>query len=397
MMKFTDFSLSAVLQQKLAAAAFTDATPIQEQAIPRALEGKDLLATAQTGTGKTLAYLIPAIEHLNKQAGRGVEVLVLAPTRELAMQIVGEYEKIRSKRALPAALVIGGVPEKRQLTYLHAGARVVIATPGRLEDFLKRKLVDLRGVKMLVLDEADRMLDMGFLPQIRRVVSALPKQRQTMLFSATLEASIIRLVDDYLIEPERIAIGSISKPAESVTLDAYEVNAMQKGDALRELLYEEKGPTLVFARTKHGAERLAKTLKRDGFSATLIHGDRTQSQRVKALQGFNDGEYQILVATDIAARGIHVDGVTHVINYDLPQLAEDFIHRVGRTGRAGAEGKASSLVSGAEMIELRRMEKSFKLRIERKELTLDPLKSNEPSRNTLASRTIQRLPGEVFS
>jgi ATP-dependent RNA helicase RhlE len=396
-MMFSELPLSAMLQQKLAAANFTTPTPVQAEAIPTALEGRDLLATAQTGTGKTLAFLIPIIEHLLKSNTRHVEALILLPTRELAMQVADEYDKIRGRKLPAAALVIGGVPEKRQLAALRGGARLTVATPGRLEDFLSRRLVDLTHVQMLVLDEADRMLDMGFLPAIRRIVAALPKQRQTMLFSATLEASIVGLVKDYLKDPKRIALGSTLKPAATVDLFAYEVNAMKKADTLRAILYEEEGSTLVFARTKRGTERLAKNLVRDGFSATMIHGDRTQSQRVKALQGFDEGRYQILVATDIAARGIDIDSISHVVNYDLPALAEDFIHRVGRTGRAGQHGKASSIVSGAEVIDLHRIEKTLKLRIERRKIGEEAARRTSVSHNTLPSRTLSRLPGEVFA
>ena len=388
--------MSVALQQKLAAEQFITPTPIQAEAIPCALEGKDLVATAQTGTGKTLAFLIPIIEALTSSNGRKVEALVLVPTRELAMQIHGVFERLRGGKLAPAALVIGGLAEKKQLQSLRAGARLVVATPGRLEDYLRRNLIDLRHVRIAVLDEADRMLDMGFLPAITRILAVLPQQRQTMCFSATLEQSVAGLVDRYLRNPVRIALGSTLKPVESVELQAFEVNGMQKPDVLRQLLYQQKGRTLVFARTKRGTERLTKQLVRDGFAATMIHGDRTQSQRTAALSGFQDGSSKILVATDLAARGLHVQDIMHVINYDLPTLAEDFIHRVGRTGRAGACGLASTLVSGAEVIELRSMERTLKLHITRKTIAPD---DNIVARtqNTLASRTLTAMPGEVFA
>jgi ATP-dependent RNA helicase RhlE len=395
MMKFTELPLSAPLQQKLADNNFETTTPIQEAAIPFGLAGRDLMATAQTGTGKTLAFLIPIIEELSKCPAPGIQALVLVPTRELAMQVAEQYDMIRSRKLAPAAQVIGGLSEKKQLADLRAGAQLVVATPGRLEDYLRRRLVSLNTIKIVVLDEADRMLDMGFLPAIRRIMSVVPKKRHTMCFSATLEASVAGLVNEYLKTPERIAFGSVLKPSESVELHAFELTGMEKGDVLRQLLYAEKGQTLVFARTKRGTERLAKQLIRDGFSAAMIHGDRSQSQRSGALAGFQGGKYQVLVATDVAARGIHIDDVAHVINYDLPSIAEDFIHRVGRTGRAGAGGRATTLVAGAEVIELRRMEKILKLRIERK--TLDQTKRvHGKSRDTLSSRSITRLPGEVF-
>ena len=397
MTAFSQLPLSAALQQKLAAAEFLTLTPIQEQAIPPALEGKDVIGTAQTGTGKTLAFLLPIIEMLDREPSRQALALVLLPTRELAMQVHEQYEQLRSKAMPKAALVIGGVSEKSQITGLRAGSPLVIATPGRLQDFINRKLVDLRNVKMLVLDEADRMLDMGFLPAIRRIVSVLPIRRQTLCFSATLEQSVAGLVNDYMRNPVRVALGSVLKPAESVQLQAFEVRPGEKLDTLRQLLYGEKGQTLIFTRTKRGAQRLAKELTRDGFTAAEIHGDRTQSQRNGALSGFQEGRYQVLVATDIASRGLHVDDVAHVINYDLPKMAEDFIHRVGRTGRAGLQGRASSLVAGVEVMELRQIERTLQLRIERKQV--DASGSNLPKRivqNTLPSRTLSALPGEVF-
>lgn len=397
MTAFSQLPLSAALQQKLAAAEFLTLTPIQEQAIPPALEGKDVIGTAQTGTGKTLAFLLPIIEMLDREPSRQALALVLLPTRELAMQVLEQYEQLRSKSMPKAALVIGGVSEKAQITGLRAGSPLVIATPGRLQDFINRKLVDLRNVKMLVLDEADRMLDMGFLPAIRRIVSMLPIRRQTLCFSATLEQSVAGLVNDYMRNPVRVALGSVLKPAESVQLQAFEVRPGEKLDTLRQLLYGEKGQTLIFTRTKRGAQRLAKELTRDGFTAAEIHGDRTQSQRNGALSGFQEGRYQVLVATDIASRGLHVDDVAHVINYDLPKMAEDFIHRVGRTGRAGLQGRASSLVAGVEVMELRQIERTLQLRIERKQV--DASGSNLPKRiiqNTLPTRTLSALPGEVF-
>jgi ATP-dependent RNA helicase RhlE len=397
MTPFSELPLSAALQQKLAAAQFLTLTPIQERAIPPALEGKDVIGTAQTGTGKTLAFLIPIIEMLQREPSRQASALVLLPTRELAMQVHEQYEKLRGRGMPKAALVIGGVSEKTQIHHLRAGCGLVIATPGRLQDFIDRKLADLRQIKLLVLDEADRMLDMGFLPAIRRIVAMLPTSRQTLCFSATMEQSVAGLVHQYMRQPVRVALGSVLKPAESVRLKAYEVRPGEKPEVLRQLLDAEAGQTLVFTRTKRGAERLAKALARDGFSAAMIHGDRSQSQRNGALSGFQEGRYQVLVATDVASRGLHVDDVAHVINYDLPRMAEDFIHRVGRTGRAGSRGCATSLVTGSEVLELRDIERTLKLRIER--MQLDPSAAEQPKRpvqNTLSTRTLTALPGEVF-
>ena len=398
MTQFKDLPLSAGLQQKLAQYQFTTPTPVQASAIPPALEGKDVLATAQTGTGKTLAFLIPLIERLTlDESQRGISALILVPTRELAMQVHEQYEKLRARKAPPAALIIGGTSEQRQIQAVRQGASVVVATPGRLEDYLRRRLVDLSHVQILVLDESDRMLDMGFLPSIRRIVAALPRQRQTLCFSATLEASVANLVNDYMNKPVRVALGSTSKPADTVELQAFEVPLADKGEVLRQLLYSEKGQTLVFARTKRGTERLAKNLVRDGFAAAMIHGDRSQSQRNGALSGFEDGKFQVLVATDVASRGIHVDNVAHVINYDLPKIPEDFIHRVGRTGRMGSAGRASTLVSGAEVAELRTIERALKLKIARKQVNSDQPRTSRALRNTLPTRTLSRMPGEVFS
>ena len=398
MSTFSELPLSATLQQKLAAAQFINLTPIQQGAIPPALEGQDVIGTAQTGTGKTLAFLIPLIETLQREPSNHTTALVLLPTRELAMQVHEQYEQLRTRKMPKAALVIGGVSEKGQIQSLRAGSELVIATPGRLQDLMNRKFADLRHVTTLVLDEADRMLDMGFLPAIRRILAVLPAKRQTLCFSATMEQSVAGLVNEYMRNPVRVALGSVLKPAESVKLSAYEVRPNEKLDTLRQLLYAEKGQTLIFTRTKRGADRLAKELVRDGFNAAVIHGDRTQSQRNTALNGFQEGRYQVLVATDVASRGLHVDEVAHVINYDLPKMAEDFIHRVGRTGRAGFEGQASSLVAGAEVIELRHIERALKLKIERKQFDgAASVVSTRVVQNTLASRTLTALPGEVFA
>jgi ATP-dependent RNA helicase RhlE len=397
MTTFSELPLSAALQQTLAAAEFTTLTPIQERAIPPALQGSDVIGTAQTGTGKTLAFLIPLIEMLAREVSRQPSALVLLPTRELAMQVEEQYEQLRGNRLSKAALIVGGLSEKAQLQALRRGSALIIATPGRLQDFITRNLVNLRDTKVLVLDEADRMLDMGFLPAIQRILAILPTKRQTLCFSATLEQSVARLVNDYMRQPVRIALGSVLKPAASVELKAYEVRPNEKMDLLRQLLAAQEGQTLIFTRTKRGTERVTRELLRDGHNAAMIHGDRSQSQRNGALNGFQEGRYQVLVATDIAARGLHVDDVAHVINYDLPKIAEDFIHRVGRTGRAGLQGCASTIVTAAEVPDLRSIERTLQLRIERRQF--DPGSSDFPTRvveNTLASRTLTALPGEVF-
>jgi ATP-dependent RNA helicase RhlE len=363
---FSELPISQYMKDRLAAARFVTPTPVQEASIPHLLAGSDVVATAQTGTGKTLAYLVPMVEALLKSPQTpGIAALVLVPTRELAMQVVAQYDALRGKQLVPAALVIGGMAEQKQLMSLRHLARVVVATPGRLEDFMSRKLINLRGVRMLVLDEADRMLDMGFLPAIRRIASILPKERQTMCFSATMEASVAHLIRDYTKDPVRLSFGSTLKPSANVRLQAFEVLPFNKHEVLCSLLGDETGRCLVFTRTKRGADKLTSALTRDGFSTTTIHGDRSQSQRTAALTGFQKGRFRILVATDIASRGIHVQDIAHVVNYDLPELAEDLIHRVGRTGRAGSNGVASILIGRDQRSDLLKLERTLGIKIER--------------------------------
>ena len=381
MQSFTELPLSSYTQERLSLAKFSTPTPIQAAAIPQALAGKDVLATAQTGTGKTLAFLIPVIERLLGKVTPGISTLVLVPTRELAMQVVDQYNALRGNRLTPAVLVVGGLSEGQQLSALRRGARIVVATPGRLEDFLDRRLIDFRSLQVLILDEADRMLDMGFLPAIRRIASVLPRDRQTLCFSATLEASVVHLVNDYMRNPVRLAFGSTLKPSENVRVQAFEVAADRKQDMLHRLLSKETNRCLVFARTKRGAERLAKNLNREGFAAAMIHGDRSQSQRTAALTGFQQGRYQILVATDLASRGIHVEDIAHVINYDLPEVAENFIHRVGRTGRAGNLGVASTLFTRDQRTDLHQLERTLGLRMERMQADDSPLETRERKRS----------------
>jgi ATP-dependent RNA helicase RhlE len=370
MQSFTELPISAYMKERLANARFSIPTPVQAAAIPHALEGKDVLATAQTGTGKTLAFLIPVIEQLLKSKTPGIAALALVPTRELAMQVVAVFNTLRGSQLVPAALVVGGLAEGAQLNAIRKGARFVVATPGRLEDYLDRRLFNFNALRMLVLDEADRMLDMGFLPAIKRIASILPKERQTMCFSATMEASVAHLVKDYLKNPARVALGSTLKPAENVRMQAFEVAVDRKQEMLQRLLAKETGRCLVFSRTKRGTERITKSLNRDGFSAAMIHGDRSQSQRNSALAGFQQGRFRVLVATDLASRGIHVQDIVHVINYDLPDMAENFIHRVGRTGRAGGHGVATTLFSREQRSELFQLERTLGIRIER--LNADP-------------------------
>ena len=364
---FSELPLSTVLQNNLAQHGFVQPTPVQALAIPEQLLGHDVVITAQTGTGKTLAFLLPLLERLTKQSNPpGVSALILTPTRELAIQISQAFANLATGTGIRGAVVVGGLNEQTQLQAIRKGAHVVIATPGRLNDFLERKLIKLGSAHTLVLDEADRMLDMGFLPTIKKILAALPADRQTVFCSATIESSVAHLISAYLKNPVRIAVGSTTKPAEHIDLHVYEVEQNRKLGLLEKMLQEERGSFLVFARTKHGADRLAKKLVRSGSRAAAIHGDRSQSQRNLALLGFQQGSYRVLVATDVAARGVHVEGIAHVVNYDLPQVPEDFIHRVGRTGRAGLRGTASTFSTQSERGEIRKIERLLDLQLTRR-------------------------------
>jgi ATP-dependent RNA helicase RhlE len=364
MTQFNELSISAPLASNLTRLGYQTPTPVQAQAIEPALAGKDIVATAQTGTGKTLAFLLPLIERLAHK--KGINALILSPTRELAIQIDDAFQKLSPGSGLRSAVIVGGMSERAQLTSVRKGAQVLIATPGRLYDFLSRGLVQLGGVKVLVLDEADRMLDMGFLPTIERILAATPADRQTGFFSATMDPNVKHLVQRHVRDAVRIEVGATTKTADQVDLFVYEVDQAGKLDLLTSMLREEEGSFLVFARTKHGADRLAKRVSEAGFKTAAIHGDRSQGQRNQALKGFQDGYYRVLVATDVAARGIHVDGIAHVVNFDLPQAAEDFIHRVGRTGRAGARGVATTFALRMERGDVGKIERLIQMKLTRK-------------------------------
>ncbi len=400
--RFTDFNISDSLKNRLTNAGFTLPTPVQAKAIPPALEGADILATASTGTGKTLSFLIPMIQRMDANSvpstkgKRGpIRALILLPTRELAMQVLDAYWKLVPGSKNDAVLVCGGLSENNQLDQLDRGPRLVVATPGRLEDFLRRREVNINSVEMLVLDEVDRMLDMGFLPAIRRIVGAVPKTRQTMCYSATLDANIQEIVRDYVRNPVRIAIGQTSKPSDRVELRVYTVMQDQKLGLLDQMLREEQGTFLVFSRTKHGADRISKKLERLGHDADVIHGDRSQSQRTAALKGFQNGKHRILVATDVAARGIDVQDIAHVVNYDLPNASDDFVHRIGRTGRAGAKGVATTFVMPQEKHDARKLERELKIKFEwreadknlEKEVRNQPLDITAPGMDILQLET----------
>jgi ATP-dependent RNA helicase RhlE len=364
MKTFSELSLSALLKTNLARNGFTEPTSIQALAIEPALAGKDLVATAQTGTGKTLAFVLPILQALTeRRAPAGIRAVILSHTRERALQINETFVKMAAGSGVRAAVVVGGLNERTQLQSIRKGAQVLIATAGRWYDSLSRGLVNLGAVDILVLDEADRMLDMGFLPTIKRIIAAMPAARQTMFFSATIESSVKHLVETQVPNAVRIEVGSTTKPVDQVDLRLYEVEQDKKLDLLHSMLQSEEGSFLVFARTKHGADRLARRLKDLGLKTAAIHGDRSQNQRNQALHGFQDGQYRVLVATDVAARGIHVDAISHVVNYDLPQVPEDFIHRVGRTGRAGARGIASTFGTRSERSAVSQIERTLAIRL----------------------------------
>jgi ATP-dependent RNA helicase RhlE len=368
MKTFAELPLSALLKNNLEKHGFTRTTPIQARAIEPALAGEDLIATAQTGSGKTLAFVLPLIQLLGAQKSpAGIRAVILSPTRELASQIDETFTRMAAGTGVRSSVVVGGLGEASQLKAIRSGAQVLIATAGRLHDFLGRRLVNLSGVQILVLDEADRMLDMGFLPTIEKIMAAMPGDRQTLLFSATIESSVKHLVEKHAPRGRRIEVGSATKPVEKVDLHLYEVEPDRKLVLLESMLGREDGSFLVFVRTRRGADRLSKKLAVGGVKTAAIHGDRSQNQRNQALRGFQEGRYRVLVATDVAARGIHVDGISHVVNYDLPQVPEDFIHRVGRTGRAGAAGTASTFSSRSERAEIARIERALAIRLTRRE------------------------------
>jgi len=358
-MTFSTLGLTPSLLRSIDSRGYTAPTGIQAEAIAAGVQGRDVLGCAATGSGKTAAFLLPVLHRLIETPGRGTRALVLAPTRELASQILEEALIFAKGTPLRAAVVVGGVGMRPQEQALRAGVDLVVATPGRLLDHLRSGVARLDGVAHLVLDEADRMLDMGFLPDIRRILGYVPQGRQTMFFSATVPPEIARLAGDMLKDPARIGAERKAAPAASVTQHVYSVPATRKGALLVALLEQNVvGDVLAFTRTKHRADRLAKFLVQAGIRADRIHGNRSQGQRTTALSGFKDGKLRVLVATDIAARGIDVDKLGHVVNFDLPNCPEDYIHRVGRTGRASSSGDAFTFVSPEDESEFRRIEKA---------------------------------------
>ncbi len=375
-MKFEDLGLLPELLQAVAAAGYTEPTPIQAQAIPVVLQGKDILGGAQTGTGKTAGFTLPMLQRLARHASASssparhpVRALILTPTRELAMQV---YENVKTySKFLPlrAICLYGGVDIRPQIEELRQGREIIVATPGRLLDHVQQKTVAFNQVEMLVLDEADRMLDMGFIPDIKRILAMLPKERQSLLFSATFSEEIRKLADTMLKSPQLIEAAVRNSVSETITHRVYPVAQEDKRHLLVHLLrHQDMRQVLVFVGTKFGASRLAHYLQRQGIEADAIHGDKSQQQRTEALEGFKAGRIRVLVGTDVAARGLDIDDLPHVINYELPHVAEDYIHRIGRTGRAGKSGIAISLVCPEEKLRLSDIEKIVKRKIEQIEV-----------------------------
>tara|TARA_Y100000052_G_scaffold22253_2_gene22931 strand:- start:30971 stop:32404 length:1434 start_codon:yes stop_codon:yes gene_type:complete len=371
MTQFTDFGLAAPILKTLDELGYSTPTPIQKLAIPRVLEGKDLLGIAQTGTGKTAAFTLPLLHQLNlsqqdgQRPGKSVRGLILAPTRELAIQIDESVRQYGKLLGLKSAVVLGGVPIARQIRTLDRGVDVLVATPGRLEDLMQQKAVTLSHVTHLVLDEADQMLDMGFIHVLKRIAQALPKNRQTLLFSATMPPEIETLSKQFQSSPEKVSVAPASSTAERVAQQAYFVKQKDKAVLLAKLLKDRAvSRAIVFTRTKHGANRLVGQLDKANLDSLAIHGNKTQNQRQKALNAFRDGKCAILVATDVAARGLDIPHVSHVYNFDLPEVAEQYVHRIGRTARAGREGVAVSLISDGERNLLRAIEKLTNVKLD---------------------------------
>jgi len=365
MNNFNELPLESQLKNSLKFADFKTPTPNQSQSIPLSLTGKDILGTAQTGTGKTLAFTVPMINKLIKD--KNAMALIICPTRELASQVMQTVAKLNSKEInINSALLIGGESMQKQLRQLTKRTRIIVGTPGRINDHIERKSLKLYKVTYLVLDETDRMLDMGFTPQIELILRHIPKSHQTLLFSATLPDDILKISEKYLKNPERVSVGSVSTPIEKIKQETFQITPDKKYHELINQLVERSGSILVFVKTKHGADKIVKRLKYDGHSADAIHGNLRQSKRDRVIRGFRSGKSRILVATDVAARGLDIPLIQHVINYDLPQVPEDYIHRIGRTGRAGKEGSAMTFLTNHDYSMWRSIQKlidpDFKLK-----------------------------------
>jgi ATP-dependent RNA helicase RhlE len=371
-MSFDALGLTPELLRAVADQGYTEPTPVQREAIPLVLAGRDLLAGAQTGTGKTAAFVLPMLQRLNAARTPGwnagpkdgarppVRALVLTPTRELCLQVEESVRTYGAHRRIRSVAIYGGVGYEPQNRALRQGPGIIVATPGRLLDHIEQGHIDFRSLEILVLDEADRMLDMGFAPQINRIVDQIPPYRQTLLFSATMPPEVEALARKYRRRPKVVQIGRRSSAANTVTHAVYPVSREKKSELLVELLKDTKTETvLVFTRTKHGADKVVHALEKAGVKATAMHADKTQAQRIKALEQFRNGEVNVLVATDIAQRGLDISGITHVVNYDVPQQPEDYIHRIGRTGRAATTGDAFTFMSPDEIAMVRSIENTI--------------------------------------
>ena len=387
MFDFEMLGLAPALNEALSRAGLSQPTPIQNQAIPLALEGHDILGLAQTGTGKTLAFGLPLVDHLlaapEKPAPKTAKALVLAPTRELVNQIADNLRGLTDKTKLRVTTVVGGQSIGRQIEVLRRGTDILVATPGRLIDLMERGAVDLGTVRHLVLDEADQMLDLGFIHALRKIAARLGTPRQTMLFSATMPKQMEELSRAYLNDPKRVQVAPPGKAADKSTQSVHVLARARKPEKLREILSRDlKALTLVFSRTKHGAEKLMKGLVADGFNAASIHGNKSQGQRDRAIKAFRDGTVTVLVATDVAARGIDIPGVAYVVNYDLPEVPDNYVHRIGRTARAGREGEAIAFCAPEESDLLHQIQKLMKIEI--------PVASGTPSRFSGAQKPARR-------
>jgi len=393
-LSFAVFPLSPEIHRSIRDRGHHEATPIQSGAIPVILSGRDVVATAETGSGKTAAFLIPVIDRLHRTRPPGPSAVVIEPTRELAAQVYREFSLLARHTRLRAAVIVGGDSMRRQMDELRKGVDILIACPGRLIDHLERGTTGLANVSVVVIDEADRLLDMGFLPQLRRIMKIAPQERQTLMFSATMDSAAGRMAREFLHEPERVNIGDKAAPPESIRQTICPVTASQKTEVLLALLRRpEVESAIVFTRTRDRTDRVAKMLKHYGLRAVPIHGDRSQGQRNAALAGFRKGTFRIMVATDVAARGLDIDGVSHVINFDLPEEPENYIHRIGRTARMGREGIAISLVTPEERASLGRIERALGIKLERE--TVDGFVQPEiaaPKPVTLFRTTSSRAP-----
>lgn len=359
-MKFTDLNLIEPIAKALQDEGYSEPTPIQEKAIPHILQGKDLLGTAQTGTGKTAAFAIPILQNLSEKNIRNnqIKALILTPTRELAIQIEESFNAYGRYLKLRNLVVFGGVKQSAQEAALKKGVDILVATPGRLLDFISQGIISLKNLEIFVLDEADRMLDMGFVHDVKRIIKLLPPKRQTLFFSATFPSEIQSLANSMLTNPVKVEVAPVSATADTIQQKVYFVEKENKLNLLTHILQKNiSDSVLVFSRTKHGADKIARTLQKSKISAEAIHGNKSQNQRQNALNNFKSGKTRILVATDIAARGIDIDELQYVVNYELSDVSETYVHRIGRTGRAGAEGVSISFVDGLDLINLKNTEK----------------------------------------